>query len=222
MSIKRAGVCVLCGVLLLAGQAGASVVTLDVTVDDGASPVTINIGETVSVKIYATVTDNYHSILGDLGLAGYGVGVLTSGGYLAPVEGWDDMEGKWDGQWDVTWAVEALSIHARGNAVGDDVLGHGAALADFITANRDIAVTRTLLASGEFEGVSLGTTTLALGGTVAANVVWYDGVYIAVPADTINLWGGAQVTVVPEPGTLALLSLGLGLAAVRRRRRRSR
>ena len=53
----------------LVGSVHASVVTLDITVEDGTSPVTINLGEAVSVKIYATVTENNYSGV-DLGLAG--------------------------------------------------------------------------------------------------------------------------------------------------------
>jgi len=197
----------------------ASVVTFDMTVDDGTSPVTINLGETVTVKLYATVTDNEYSSV-DLGLAGYGLDILTTDGYLDPVEGWDGFD--WDQEWDVTWAIPALSIRARGNTdnVGndDDVLGHGAALAELTLENRDIAVTRTLLASGEFKGVALGTTTVSFGASPSANVVWYDGGYVAVAADTINTEGGAQVTVVPEPGTAVLLAFGF-VTALRRRRR---
>jgi len=211
MSIKRAGVCVLCGVLLLAGQAGASVVSLDLTVNGGYDPVTINLGEQVWVNIYGTVTENLYGST-NLGLAGYGVGVLSDGGVLGPV--------KSGGDWDAAYYVAAL-FQVPGTVSGDDVLGHGAFLTSFGSANRTIAATtKTLLASGYFEGAALGTTSLGLGGQIAANVVWTtDGsTYFAKVADTINLTGGAEVTVTPEPATLTLLGLGLAGLVWRRKR----
>jgi len=118
--------------------------------------------------------------------------------------------------------VPAL-FQVPGLVSGDDVLGHGAFLTSFVLANRTIAAnTKTLLASGYFEGVALGTTNLGLGGENAATVVWTtDGsTYFAKAADTINLTGGALVTVVPEPATMVLLAVGL--AAVVKRRRAAR
>ena len=198
-------------VLLLSCPLFASVVTLDMTVNDGNSLVTIDVGETVFVQVYATVTEN-----SDLGLAGYGVGVLSDGGVLSPVQS--------GGQWDALYYVPALVLQTPGNVTGDDVLGHGAALMSFVSANTAIAANlKTLLASGYFEGVAPGTTNLALGGENAANVVWYDSAnakYIAVPATSILLTGGAAVMVTPEPATLVLLAVGL--AAVVKRRRAAR
>ena len=183
--------------LLAIGSLQASVVTLDMTVNGGTSPVTIDVGETVSVQIYGIVTDNNYSGT-DLGLAFYRTDLLTTGGYLDPVEGWDPIGEMWDGEWDVQWAVPELTIRARGNTENagsdDDVLGHGALPAVPGPSNAEIAVTRTLLASGLFEGVSEGTTTISLS-NVSANVIWYDGVYIARQADTVNVLGGAEVTV---------------------------
>ncbi|MBT3201621.1 MAG: PEP-CTERM sorting domain-containing protein [Phycisphaerales bacterium] len=203
------------------GALQASIVTLDMTVDGGTSPVTINIGETVLVEIYATVTDNNYNGT-DLGLAGYAADILTSGGFLDPVEGWDGLGGVWDTQWDVQWGISDMSIRARGNADNgghdDDVMGHGAAISLIDPNNDEIAVTRTLLASGLFEGVSEGTTMVSLSGA-SANAVWYNAGtgHFALSAGTLDAIGGAEVTVVPEPATLSLLAIG-AVGLIRRRR----
>lgn len=197
--------------------AGASMVTVGMTVDGGTSPVTIGLGETVLVEIFATVTDNNYSGT-DFGLAGYATDILTSGGFLAPVQGWDGFA--WDGQWDVQWEDVGMDLKIRGNTNNDDVLGHGALLLQIGPDNDEIAaLTTTLIASGLFEGVSEGTTMVSLGGQISANVVWYEpGTgHIAQAADTLNAIGGAQVTVIPEPATLTLMALG-ALGLYRRRR----
>jgi hypothetical protein len=103
----------------------------------------------------------------------------------------------------------------------DDVLGHGDGLTSLNANNSKIALSRTLLASGEFVAMTEGTTTLGFGPGVEANVMWYDGKYKAIAATTVLASGGAQVTVVPEPCTATLFAIGLaGLLVVRRVRRR--
>jgi hypothetical protein len=203
----------------LSASVGPSTVTLDMTVNGGTLPVTIQLGETVSVSLYGTVTNNQYNTI-DMGLALYRANILTSGGVLAPVRGYDPLSQQWDNQWAVTWAVPQFGAQARGNVSNDDVLGHGAGLTSFDFANSQIAVTRTLLATGYFEGVALGTTSIDFDNP-GANVMFYNGGYEVLPAGLVLTSGGASVTVVPEPATLSLLVFGLA-ALGRRRAVRSR
>lgn len=212
--------------LATAGSASissASVVTLDVTVNGGNTPVVAAVGDKLTVRVYATVSDNNFSGI-DFGLAGYGVSVTSLGDALRPVQG-TNLFNQPDGQWKVTWSLPGGWIGTRGNAANpgyeNSVLGHGG----FVNPGaidpsiHSFASTRTLLATGEFLAVAGGATAIALAPPAGANVIWYqNGNYIARPADVVLLQGGAPVAVVvPEPASIvAMITLFGGILSLRR------
>ncbi len=56
--MKRNWILIVLAGLLLTAPVQASIVTLEMTVNDGTVPVSINVGDPVTVKIYGTVTEN--------------------------------------------------------------------------------------------------------------------------------------------------------------------
>ncbi len=202
-------------ILALGASAGASVVTFELEVNGSSSGSSMEVGDTVAVSLYATVTDNTHTGV-DLGLASYGLSVLSDSSRMEAVQG-VDMFNAPDGEWAVTYYVP-MSTKARGNVVGGAVNGHGA-----VALNSDpwtTATTRTLLATGSFTAIAEGYVNIRIGGEMASRVFTYDGGIGTAAADSIVFSPtGVPVTVVPEPAAAAMLGLA-GLLTLRTRRNR--
>lgn len=201
----------------------AATVSLEIRVNGDTSPLTVNVGDTIDVSIWAKVTDNTFSGV-DLGLAGYSADIYTEGGYLQPVED-TDIFGNGNGFWDATFFPSGFTVALRGlvNVAGhtDDIIDHGAAVIDFSSYPTIAAGDWAMLATGQFLAVGSGTTAITFNqSNQSVNVIHYDGSsWSAVRADTILHNNGPEVTVVvPEPASLILAGLGAGVCLLWRRR----
>ena len=209
---------------LAAAPAAASVVEIDMTVNGGTTPVTVAPGDTITVQLSCLVTDNLSSGIA-LGLAGYGTDILTTGAYLQPVLASDGFGG-FTNNWDATFD-SLFGATAPGNPVGPgqlyDVMGNGATVGIITTSNRTIGVASTVLVTGDFTAIAPGISDVSIDMADGTLVITHDsgGYHSVAPTSLVVLPTSAvQVTVTPEPASVALL--GLGALGLLRRSRRNR
>ena len=213
MSIKRAGVCVLCGVLLLAGQAGASVSTLTFSVTTDES--TYLIGDTVYWTISITATN-------PVTLAG--CNLTDSGGHTLTVANQYEWMSPGSGAWQlgpdpyVFGCANGLFGLSRGTPSGSTLtdIYESDTSSPFAGGDGDGNLHR--FADGSFLAANLGNFTLTVSPMSGNYSV--DG----TDADLFDIKNGGSIgyEVTPEPATVTLLVLGaISLAAGRARRRRT-
>ena len=213
MSIKRAGVCVLCGVLLLAGQAGASVSTLTFSVTTDES--TYLIGDTVYWTISITATN-------PVTLAG--CDLTDSGGHTLTVANQYEYLVSGSGLWQLGpdpyefGYLRGLNSMSRGTPSGSTLtdIYESDTSSPFAGGDGDGSPHR--FADGSFLAANLGNFTLTVSPMSGNYSV--DG----TNADLFDIKNGGSIgyEVTPEPATVTLLVLGaISLAAGRARRRRT-
>jgi len=220
---------VLAGVLLTGAVASAASVHFDLEVDHGGP---ILVGDTVGLKIYATVTNNTYNG-NDLGLFFYLLNIHSDNGYFTPVHvGAPTFN--WNVQWHVpiTWLTLQPGVTDGISSVNEhgSTDGLGTPFAPSIT--NFAAVTQTLLVEGYFQATTIGSDTFSLsvpssiGGTDLVEavrvVIWNDATnQYGTAKPQIVTYSSSTVTVVPEPMTFVTLMVLAGTLGARRPARRA-
>lgn len=222
-SMKFAWLVAIISTLSATAAVHAADVDFYVTVNGDTGTTNVMLGDSVTVGIWATVTDNTYTIDGtptDLGLAGYTVNVLTDDNSVLAAEAHPVLTSSWNASNEAPdFATGSFMPGLLDNGSVEDLLG--AISPPFLDAAESYrthgAGEAVLLATGTFEALTLGSATLSVSPR-GANAVQYDGndEYSTFAADT-DAGAGVLVNVVPEPASAALMGLA-GLMLLRRRR----
>jgi hypothetical protein len=204
----------LCAPFVIATASPASVVTFDLEINGSSTPQTVYVGDTVTVAVFAHVTDNqwlYNGEDVDLGLALY-VMNLSAGPAFLPVAG---EPGRWNavptldmGNFDPGW-LQGHTVIQLGDGIGVPT-----------TARAKHAVNRQLLATGTFLAVNAAETSFIMSDMLVNVVETRDGNrYAFGSAGSIHAPASSALTVVvPEP-SIVLMGLGTVLLMLAPRRR---
>jgi hypothetical protein len=188
-----------CALCVCATGASAAHVAVSMTVDD---PV-LNLAETTTLHVFAQVTDG----VPNNGIFGYALNVLMDVGGVVGVNSATQL-GAPDPGFGSPGTLNATGLH--------NVVGAGSGF--FFDQNRGIGTPYELLAL-QIEGLAVGQTDFAASvAEVAGDYGAPTGFMLQEPGIilTTDFGTALPITVIPEPGSMALLTLA-GLAAVRRR-----
>ena len=208
-------------VFAICGAAQASIISISLD----PSTTSLNVGETLTVGVYVHVTGNdylgtnlgFSDVYADLVTSGTvgiiepsaetGLGGPTGKVVMSWASGLDDfnkIKGLWnDLDTDTDADTKWISLSHLGNNPAPSGYSAG-------TSNM-------LIATVTYEALAVGTATLSTASVEGSTRVWnFDGTDFSKVTPGTFSYDSAEITVVPEPGTMTLLALG-ALALIRRR-----